>query len=162
MNSPETVALFEKYKVLSKAELDSRVDIYLEKYSKQINIEAGVSYEMAGRMIFPAVSDYATSIADSIVSIKSVLPQAGTAAQEKLLSELNELMESLLKSNDVLKAEIDAALELEEDLMVQAKAYREKVIPAMDTVREAADALEKITDKESWPYPSYEDMLFNL
>ena len=161
-NSPEAVALFEKYNVLSKAELDSRVDIYLEGYSKQVNIEAGISFEMAGRMIFPAVSDYATAVAKGIASIKSVLPTADTSAQESLLAQLNSLMESMLKRNEILKIEIDAALELDKDLMAQAKAYRERVIPAMDSLREAADSLEKITDKDRWPYPSYEDMLFNL
>jgi glutamine synthetase len=71
-------------------------------------------------------------------------------------------MEGMLKANIVLKKEIDTALELEEDLLTQAKAYREKVIPAMDNLREYADNIEKIADKERWPYPSYEDMLFNL
>ena len=162
MGSPESIALFEKYKVLSKEELKSRVDIYLESYSKQINIEAGVSYEMAGRMIFPAVSEFAASVAEGITSIKSVLSSADTSAQESLLAELNSNMEGMLKANTILKKEIDEALELEEDLLAQAKVYREKVIPAMDALREFADALEKITDKDRWPYPSYEDMLFNL
>ncbi len=162
MGSPESIALFEKYKVLSKEELKSRVDIYLENYSKQINIEAGVSYEMAGRMIFPAVSEFAASVAEGITSIKSVLSSADTSAQEAVLAELNSNMEGMLKANTVLKKEIDAALEQEEDLMAQAKAYREKVIPAMDALRGFADALEKITDKDRWPFPSYEDMLFNL
>ncbi|MDC7233829.1 MAG: glutamine synthetase III [Spirochaetales bacterium] len=161
-NSAQSVELFSKYDVLSKEELESRVDIYLENYSKQINIEAGVALEMATRLIFPVVSAYATSVADGITSIKSVLPKADTAAQEALLAALGEKMECLLKVSTVLGKEIDAALELEEDLMAQATAYREKVIPAMDDLRECADALEKMTDKDAWPYPSYEDMLFNL
>ncbi len=153
--------LFSKYSVLSKEEVASRVDIYLEEYSKRINIEAGVSLEMATRLIFPAVSDYAAGIAETISSIKSVI-KAATPVQEKLLGDLNAQMECLLSSAATLGKEIEAALELEEDLLAQAKAYREKVIPAMDALRVCADALEKMTDKEAWPYPSYEDMLFNL
>ena len=153
--------LFSKYGVLSKEETASRVDIYLEEYSKRINIEAGVSLEMATRLIFPAVNDYAAGLAETISSIKSVI-SAASPAQEKLLGDLNTQMECLLKSAEVLGKEIDAALELEEDLLAQARAYREKVIPAMDDLRTCADALEKMTDKEAWPYPSYEDMLFNL
>ncbi len=162
MNDASSVALMGKYKVLSKEELDSRVDTYLENYSKQINIEAGVAYEMAGRMILPAVMDYAKSIADGIASIKAVVPTADTSAQESLLDNINGQVECMIKTNAVLLKEIEAALELEEDLLVQAKAYREKVIPAMDELRACADTLEKITDKARWPYPSYEDMLFNL
>lgn len=161
-NSKESVELFGRYNVLSREELESRVDIYLENYSKQINIEAGVALEMATRLIFPVVNEYATSIADGITSIKSILPKASTGAQEALLEKLSSKMEFLLKTSDVLRDAIDAALELEEDLLAQATAYREKVIPAMDDLREYADALEKITDKEAWPYPSYEDMLFTL
>jgi len=158
----DSIALFEKYKVLSKAELESRVDTYLESYSKQINIEAGVALEMATRMIFPAVSEFTTSVADGILAIKSVLPTADTAAQESLLDSLNGQMECLLKTADALKKEIEEALELEDDLLKQATFYREKVVPAMLDLRVCADALEKITDKQVWPYPSYEDMLFNL
>ena len=153
--------LFSKYGVLTKEEVQSRVDIYLEEYSKRINIEAGVSLEMATRLIFPAVSEYAAGIAETISSIKSVI-KAASPAQEKLLGDLNTQMEGLLTSAAALGTEIEAALELEEDLLAQATAYREKVIPAMDELRVCADALEKMTDKEAWPYPSYEDMLFNL
>jgi len=159
---PFSVELFNKYKVLSKEELESRVDIYLENYSKQINIEAGVALEMATRLIFPVVSEFATSVADGIMSIKSVLSTADTAAQESLLDTLNGQMECLLKTSAALGKEIDEALELEEDLLKQATFYREKVIPAMLDLRICADALEKITDKQAWPYPSYEDMLFNM
>jgi len=159
---PYSVELFSKYKVLSKEELESRVDIYLENYSKQINIEAGVALEMATRLIFPVVSEFATSVADGIMSIKSVLPTADTAAQESLLDTLNGQMECLLKTSASLGKEIEEALELEDDLLKQATAYREKVVPAMLDLRICADALEKITDKQAWPYPSYEDMLFNL
>ncbi|QEN09760.1 glutamine synthetase type III [Oceanispirochaeta crateris] len=157
-----SVELFGKYNVLNKEELESRVDIYLENYSKQINIEAGVALEMANRLIFPVVSEFAASIADTILSIKSVVPTADTAAQESLLDNLNGQMECMLKTGIALGKEIEAALELEDDLLAQAKAYREKVFPAMEDLRVCADALEKITDKQLWPYPSYEDMLFNL
>jgi glutamine synthetase len=161
-NSKESVELFGKYNVLSKEELESRVDIYLENYSKQINIEAGVALEMATRLIFPVVNEYATSVADGISAIKSILPKASTGAQEALLENLGSKMECLLKTSDILDEKIEAALELEEDILAQATAYREQVIPAMDDLRKYADALEKITDKQAWPYPSYEDMLFNL
>ena len=158
----QSVKLFSNYKVLSKEELASRVDAYLENYSKQINIEAGVALEMATRLIFPAVSEYAAGVAETISSIKSIVASAATAEQEKLLASLSSEMECLLKTAATLKVEIDAALELEEDLLAQAKAYREKVIPVMNDLRTCADALEKMTDKEAWPFPSYEDMLFNL
>ncbi|MDA3958763.1 glutamine synthetase III [Oceanispirochaeta sp.] len=158
----DSVTLFEKYNVLSKAELESRVDIYLENYSKQINIEAGVALEMANRLIFPVVSEFSASVAETIMSIKSVIPTADTAAQESLLDNLNGQMECMLKTGINLGKEIEAALELDEDLLIQAKAYREQVVSAMNDLRICVDALERSTDKQAWPYPSYEDMLFNI
>jgi len=157
-----SVKLFEDNKVLSKAELEARYEIHLETYSKQINIEAGVMVEMAERLIFPTSSKYASKVVKSIAAIKGVAPSVSLAPQEELVAKLGENLSGLLQSSAKVTAEMNKALELEEDLLVQAKAYREKVIPAMDKLRTFGDALEKMTDKEMWPYPSYEDMLFTL
>lgn len=157
-----SVKLFEGNKVLSKAELEARYEIHLETYSKQINIEAGVMVEMANRMIFPSSSKYVTKVAKSIAAIKETAPAVDMKSQEDLVAKLGENLNGLLKASEKVTKEMNAAFDLEEDLLVQAKAYREKVIPAMDELRLFGDTLEKITDKELWPYPSYEDMLFTL
>jgi glutamine synthetase len=157
-----SVKLFEGNKVLSKAELEARYEIHLETYSKQINIEAGVMVEMAERLIFPASSKYAEKLVKSIAAIKSVAPSVSLKAQEELVAKLGENLSGLLKASSVVTKEMERALELEDDLLVQAKAYREKVIPAMAELRTFGDALEKATDKSCWPYPSYEDLLFTL
>ena len=78
------------------------------------------------------------------------------------MAKLGENLSGLLEASAKVTIEMNAAFDLEEDLLTQAKAYREKVIPAMAELRIFGDALEKITDKELWPYPSYEDMLFTL
>ena len=44
----------------------------------------------------------------------------------------------------------------------QAKAYYNQVVPAMDGLREPADKLEMIVDKELWPFPSYGDLIFEV
>ncbi|MBI9098407.1 MAG: glutamine synthetase III [Spirochaetaceae bacterium] len=157
-----SVKLFENNKVLSKAELEARYDIHLETYSKQINIEAGVMVEMAERMIFPTSSKYASKVAKSIAAIKDLAPSVALKPQEELVANLGKNLSGLLTASAKVTKEMNEALELEEDLLKQAKAYREKVIPAMDELRTYGDALEKITDKDLWPYPSYEDMLFTL
>jgi len=157
-----SVKLFEGNKVFSKAELEARLEIYLETYSKQINIEAGVMVEMAERLIFPVSSKYAAKVVKTITAIKDVAPSVVIKPQEKLVAKLGENLSGLLDASAKVTIEMNAALELEEDLLAQAKAYREKVIPAMDELRTFGDALEKVTDKEMWPYPSYEDMLFTL
>ena len=157
-----SVELFENNKVLSKAELEARLEIYLETYSKQINIEAGVMVEMAERLIFPASSRYASKVVESIAAIHGVAPSVLLAPHEELVAKLGTNLSGLLKASAIVTKEMNIALELEDDLLAQAKAYREKVIPAMADLRTFGDALEKITDKDMWPYPSYEDMLFTL
>jgi glutamine synthetase len=154
-----TVSLFEAHKVLTKEELESRYHIYLEKYSKQINIEAGVAIDLSRRYIFPAVTAYAGSLAADASALASVgasnIPQA---KQAKRIAELSaELYDETTKLETIL-TEVQGI----EDVLTQAKAYFEKVRPAMDNVRTRGDALEKLVAKEAWPFPGYEELLFKL
>ena len=156
----ESISLFEKHKVLSRAEVESRVVIYLETYSKQINIEAGVMVEMAERLIYPAVAEYAAVVAGSCEAAeKAGLP---CGEQKRVLTGLNANMEGLLQASRELSSRAQAALEMEHDPKEQALGYYNSVVPAMAELRKWADNLEKVTDKRRWPYPSYEDLLFIL
>ena len=49
-----------------------------------------------------------------------------------------------------------------EDAFEKAKFYRDKVVSKMKELRTFADELEKLVDKKSWPFPTYEDLLFKL
>jgi glutamine synthetase len=155
----ETISLFETHKVLTKEELESRYHIYLEKYAKQINIEAGVAIDLSRRYLFPAVTAYAGSLAGNASALASVgAPNIPQAKQAKRIAELSaELYDETTKLENVL-AEVQAM----EDILTQAKAYFEKVLPAVDKVRIPGDALEKLVSKEAWPFPGYEELLFKL
>ncbi len=156
----DSIKLFEKHKVLRRAEVESRVTIYLETYSKQINIEAGVMYEMADRLIYPAVAEYAENISGTIAGLEQ--NGIGCGKQKELLKKIGINLESLLEASANLVTVMDKACALEEDVKAQAFAYRNDVVPAMDKLRVFGDMLEKLTDKRIWPYPSYEDLLFIL
>ena len=93
----ETIALFEKHNVLTKAEVESRYHIYLEKYSKQINIEAGVMIDMARRSIFPAATAYAGSLARESASLAAI--GAMSAPQEKRAKRIAELTARVVRRN---------------------------------------------------------------
>jgi glutamine synthetase len=155
----ETVSLFEAHKVLSKEELESRYHIYLEKYSKQVNIEAGVTIDMARREIFPAVSAYAANLARDAAALAGI--HAVSAPQEKRAKRIAELSAELFDETAKLESVLVEAQDIE-DAFAQAKAYFEKVHPGMDNVRARADALEKLVSKEAWPFPGYEELLFKL
>jgi glutamine synthetase len=155
----EIVSLFESHKVLTKEELESRYHIYLEKYSKQINIEAGVTIEMARRAIFPAVTGFAADLARDAASLASI--GAVSVPQEKRAKRIAELASELYDETAKLETVLSEA-QGTEDAFAQAKTYFEKVRPAMDNVRTRGDALEKLTAKDAWPYPGYEELLFKL
>ncbi|MDR2901120.1 MAG: glutamine synthetase III [Treponema sp.] len=153
------VELFEKHKVLSKDELESRYHIYLEKYSKQINIEAGVMIDISRRLIFPAVSSYAGSLARDAISLAQI--GAVSTPQEKRAKRIADLSSELF--DEVRKLEKSLAdVQGIEDSFNQAKAYQEIVLPQMEMVRSKVDSLEKFVDKRAWPFPSYEELLFKL
>lgn len=156
----DMIELFENQKVLTKAEIESRQEIYLETYSKQVNIEAGVMLEMAKRLVAPAVNRYLAEVISTVKDLKALGIES--AEQLSLIREITKELNGLLARSTDLKQVIEEALALTGDVLAQAEAYRGKVVPAMSALREKADNLEKLTDKHHWPYPSYEDMLFRL
>jgi glutamine synthetase len=157
--SPLAVQLFEKHGVFSREEIESRCVIYLEKYSKQTNIEAGVMVDMAKRSIFPAATACAQDYAQAASSLAAI--GAVSSAQEMRARRVAELAASLSEETDRLEKALTGAQELEEPL-AKARAYRESVVPRMAALRERVDLIEKIVDKTRWPFPTYEELLFGL
>ena len=159
LTSEKAINLFEKYKVFTKAELESRAEIKYENYSKAINIEARTMIDMATKQIIPAVIKYTKELADTINAVKAA--GADTSVQSELLTEISAL---LVESKNALKAlgEVtETAAEMEEG-EEQARYYHFTVVPAMDALRAPVDKLEMIVDKEAWPMPSYGDLMFEV
>ncbi|MDR2398728.1 MAG: glutamine synthetase III [Spirochaetaceae bacterium] len=159
LSRSETIALFEAHHVLSKDEMESRYHIYLEKYAKQINIEAGVTIDMARRYLFPAATSYAGDLAQDAAALASI--GATNVPQAKGAKRIAELAAELYEETAKLEAVLTEAQEVE-DPFSKAKVYSEKVRPAMDAVRSRGDALEKLVAKKAWPFPGYEELLFKL
>jgi len=155
----ETISLFEKHNVLTKAETESRYHIYVEKYSKQVNIEAGVMIDMARRSVFPAATAFAGSLARESACLAAI--GAVSAPQEKRAKRIAELTSELFDETEKLEKALVEAQDIE-DTFAQAKSYREKVFAQMTNVRSRVDAIEKLVSKEAWPLPTYEDLLFRL
>jgi glutamine synthetase len=151
--------LFEKYGVLSHKELHSRYDIYVEHYAKQINIEALVAIDMVKKQFIPAAIEYATFLADSIDSFKSV--SISTSVQEDLLKKLSSLLASSYKTLAKLEGAV-AKAQKTADTVKKAESYRDNVVTAMQALRTDIDALEMLVPEDMWPVPSYADLLFKL
>src|SRR5215203_374642 len=138
-----TVQAFENYHVLSKAELESRYEVWVEQYWLRANIEAETAYSIAKTMILPAALRYLALIGESGVS----------AIEGEVRGLVDELVAGL---GELEAANVDPGLEGLE----MALHARDKQLAAMDSVREAADKLERVVADELWPLPKYEEMLF--
>ena len=159
MVSDTAVALFERFGVFTKAELESRAEIQYETYAKAINIEARTMIDMASKQFMPAFIKYTKTLADTINAVTAA--GADASVQKDCLAQVTELMGETKKALDALVKVTDEAAAKEEG-SVQANFYHSDVVPAMEALRAPVDKLEMIVDKEAWPMPSYGDLIFEV
>lgn len=155
--SDKNVKLFEKYKVLSKREMESRYHIVLEAYCKTINQEGQVTLDMVRRSILPAGLKFQNDLAATIQATKSVA-SVDLNPQIELLNKIISLNNELKKKADSLANVLEH--EAEGDVLEHAKHFRDKVIPAMNDLRSVSDELEILMDDSYWPFPTYAEMLY--
>ena len=159
LTTDKAINMFEKFKVFTKAELESRAEIKFESYAKAINIEARTMIDMASKQIIPAIIKYTKELADTIVAVKEA--GADASVQAELLTEVSGLLAESKKALEALKVVTDQAAAMEEG-EDQARFYHFDVVPAMEALRAPVDKLEMIVDKEAWPMPSYGDLIFEV
>ena len=159
LTTEKAVSMFEKFKVFTKAELESRAEIKFESYAKAINIEARTMIDMASKQIIPAIIKYTKDLADTVVAVKEA--GADASVQAELLTEVSGLLAETKKALEALKVVADQAAAMEEG-EDQARFYHIDVVPAMEALRTPVDTLEMIVDKEAWPMPSYGDLIFEV
>jgi glutamine synthetase len=152
----DVIGVFEKYKVLSGRELHARYEVMVETYNKTVNVEGQLMVLMANRYILPAALSYQTQVAKSVSAVKA----AGGKAVEskKLLDEITALTDELRRRT----AKLEKVLAHESDGSADkhARHVRDSVVPAMAALRETGDALELQIPHETWPLPTYREMLF--
>ena len=155
----ESVALFGKFGVFTKAELESRAEVKFENYAKAINIEARTMIDMASKQFLPAFIKYTKTLADTINAVKAAGVDA--TVQTEALKEVSALMAETKAALDKL-VKVTGEAAAKEEGEVQATYYHTEVVPAMDALRAPVDKLEMIVDKEAWPMPSYGDLIFEV
>ncbi len=155
LKSKKTVDLFKRYGVLNKAEVDSRFHISVEKYVKQMGIEADTAVNIARTMVLPAALQHQELLAGALGSLEA----AGVKSpdQKKALEEFVVLVSALRKTTARLEK---AASHQSDDPYKHALHIKNDVKPAMSELREVVDALETWVSSEYWPLPTYQDMLF--
>lgn len=161
LTTEDTVNMFERFDVFSRAELESRAEIKYETYAKVINIESRSMIDIASKHIIPAVIKYITALATSINQVRQASGAATVEVQEELLAKASEL---LTETRNALKKleEVTAQVENVQPIREKAFFFREHIVPAMEALRKPVDELEMIVDKNMWPMPSYGDLLFEV
>jgi len=152
---PESIALFEKYGVFNERELHSRYEVRLEQYALTIGVEAKLALEIGSTVILPAAIRYQTELAQNVAAMKA----AGFPAEVSLLGQVSSPIADLATALAGLKAALAADVE---GSFAEALHARDGLLPAMDAVRAAADALEAVVADDLWPLPTYQEMLFIL
>jgi len=147
--------LFRKYEVLSRAEYDSRIHIAVEKYVKQLGIEAETMVSMARGQILPAALEHQRRLAETVAATKAagVDPADSLTALREVVSLVTELRQGT--------AEVERlAAHQESDPMKHAAQINRELKPAMARLRQTGDALESLVAADLWPLPTYRDLLF--
>ncbi len=155
----KAVSIFEKYKVLSKEEIEARYEVYLGQYSKQINIEANAALDMVKSLYIPAVVQFTKELAESIEKLAAV--NGPDEVQRDLLAKVSVLLKSAYRNTQKLENEREKASKIS-DTLKRGTAFRDKVLAVMTDLRENIDTLETLTPRRLWPVPTYADLLFNL
>lgn len=154
ITAKDNVKMFEKFNVLSARELEGRQEVYLEQYCLAIDVECKLTIEMAKTVIFPAAIRYQGELAATCANLKATGYKFDTDTLDTVTALVKKLQDSAAKLKKVL------ANDAHGDLQKKAAFYAEKVLPAMNAVREHADALEDIVADDLWPLPTYQEMLF--
>jgi glutamine synthetase len=152
--SKKNTDLMEKYSVLSKREMESRCEIYLERYVKDVAVEGRLVLEIAKTTIYPAAVKYQAQLA----SVSLAMKQLGKKPNMVILDEATELIESLQET--IVDLEKVIGHSTEGPTIDHAKYARDKIVPSTVKVREIVDKLEGVVSDEFWPLPTYQEMLF--
>lgn len=158
MLDEKNIKLFTTFGVFTEAEIRSRYEIKLENYAKVLNIEAETCLMMAEKEILPACMKFAGATAKAVNAMKT----AGVEpyAEAHVLADVAERNAKLYKALEGLRGAVKATCH--GDALECAKYEHNVIIPAMAAVREQADELETLVGKEYWPFPTYDDLLFNV
>jgi glutamine synthetase len=145
----KTLDVFGKYDVLSEREIEARYVVLCEQYAVKLNIEAETLADMAKTMVLPA-------------GLRQ-LALTESAGVSEVASEAREAVDALvaaIKELERVNSKESHEPHEEQGALAWATYMRDSVLPAMASVRDACDALERMVADDLWPLPRYSEMLF--
>ena len=158
MVTKQSRALLTKLGILTRAELESRYLVRLERYVKDLLIELGTLEQMVDTLVLPAAYAYLNDLAEGAANAKAagirVIPQVDAA------NRVGALVETLHERREALREVVHRAEGLHHDCEKQAKLLSGEGAERMAATRQACDALELVVADAQWPLPKYREMLF--
>jgi len=157
----KNVKLFTRHKVYTETEMHARYEIKLDSYCKVLRIEALTMLDMLWKDILPAVSACTGDLVQAANAKKALLPTMEVSYEQKIAEELSALSASAYIHGRALENAMEGVKEQHETLAA-ARYYRDRVFPAMQSLRSVVDAMELHCGAGYWPYPSYGEILFSV
>ena len=157
----KAVKLFGDFGVYTRSELYARAEIEYETYAKSVLVEARTMSDMAGKQIIPAVIRYSGDLARSLNEVRTACPEADMSVQTELVLEVSSLLAAMKNAMEEIRKDLEKAGTMS-NMKERAHFCYDEMVPAMNRLREPADRLEMIVDKEYWPCPSDGDMIFEV
>ncbi len=159
--APKNAELFARHRIYSEGELQARYQIKLEGYCKVLRIEALTMIDMLWQDILPAVSACTGDLARGANEKKALVPGIDVSYETRTVSELSSLAASAAIHGRALEAAMEG-IRQQHDVLAAARYYRDRVFPAMQSLRAVVDEMELHCGSRYWPYPSYGDLLFSV
>ncbi len=156
--TPSSKALFLQQNILSDAELMSRYHVNFERYIKKIEIEVDTMRTLVDAYITPSATFYLGDLAEAAASIAKISGLEKSSAETNA-RRVGDLLRELADCRAAMESAYKAAHGTHEEIKV-AKAFAEKVLPAMSALRDVCDRLENVVGNSYWPLPKYREMLF--
>ncbi|MBQ3902803.1 MAG: glutamine synthetase III [Lachnospiraceae bacterium] len=157
----KNVKMLTSHKVFTEAELQSRCEIMLDNYCKQVRIEANTMIYMAQRMIIPAIEAYEDRLCKTIESKKAVASDIACDREIEVVKKLSGFSDGMYKEVDELKKVLQKTDEID-SVIEQSKVIRDEMLPVMDDLRSFSDQAEELVGRVCWPLPSYGELLFSV
>ena len=157
----KNVALYEKYGVYTREELEANYEIYLENYSKIIHIEASSMVKMSQKEIIPMSIEYVKDLCEASNIKRAANPAISTFAEDDLAQKLAAQSELVYRATEALESAVHEAEKME-DIHAQARFYCDKILPLMKALRKPADEIEFASPRYKWPFPTYGDLLLSV
>ena len=157
----KNVQMFSRHHVFSETELRARYEIILDNYAREVKIEAMTMLDMIRKDVLPAVSRFTGELALTARNKTVILGETACSYEMDLLRRLSELVTEAWSGADRLEKSLERSSQCDSTEEFALCCWQE-MLPEMAQLRRAADAMEAITDKTCWPYPSYGEILFSV